>query len=282
MAQSAQKLVYENRIDLPSGSQITLTPTVLGIVLQNLRNATITQITAEKGIKHILDPITSNVTFYNDGPNDIQDAYVNVTAQHTIQYKPVVEPPTPGSAPIDDDSLIRGKEERTFAVLSPELNAINPRLPFDTVGETTLPVGTILWDALNVGRFSLERAGKYQISALASFHPMDQALEQNIQDLAVSALLRDPANAGSGTISEQQIVAPSPLITIGLVNVASGNFIHQEIVEVTPAQAANANAADRTFEIRVASGEPTAVLRRGFIGQVIGAKCANIIIEKIA
>lgn len=274
MSNSAQKIVYENRINLASGEQITLTPAIMGIVFQNLSRAVITQVTAEKGIKHqiipnLIAPKEITVILYNDTPNNITDAYINVTAQHSIQYKPVVEDPAPAAAPIADASLIRGKEERTFAVLA-DANNIDSVLPFEDVGESTLPAGTISWSLLPVGRFTLERAGKYQISVVA-------AVSSDAENLASVALLRDPANVGSGIVVEQQTGVPFPTVTVEDIPTQSSLVALQEIVEVTDLQ----SAADRTFEARI-GGVVVSVISRGFFGQTAGAKCANIIIEKIS
>ncbi len=278
MSQSTQKLVYQNRVTLASGEQITLLPAVLGLQLQNQKAARVTQVDVAQGLEYELNEtlgVTDSVVIYNPTPNEIENAHINITAQHSIEYKPVTEVAVPAAVPIADSSKITGKEERTFAVLSPELNAVASRLPFDTAGESTLPAGTISWDLVNTGRFTLERAGKYQISVLAS-------LSADAVALVACSLVRDPANAGSGPVIEQQTGTVFPDVTIpDDISVFSGNLLLQEIVEITALQAAGA-APDRTFQCSVTPAPDTVVLTRGFTSQAAAAKCANIIIEKIS
>lgn len=265
MSASKQKLVYENRVTLAAGEQVVLTPAQMGLVLQDQDAARITQISLGKGLSYILDPVTSNVTILNNTQGDIQNAHVNITAQHSIEYKPVAEAAIPATGVVTDSALIRGLEERGFTTLA-DANVLGAggQLPWNVVGDSQLPAGTITWDTDGVvGRFTLNKSGKYRISYNAALSVEQAAIMAN-------TLVRDPANAGAGTTVLQQNGESIPATHL------SATVTLDEVVTVDEAD----DAADRTFGTLCVPTAGTAA--RGFTGQAAGAKCANILIEKIA
>lgn len=265
MSASKQKLVYENRITLAAGEQKTLTPTQMGLVLQDQDFAVITQISVGKGLSYILDQNTGNVTIYNNTLLDIENAHLNITAQHSIEYKPVTEAALPASAVIADSALIRGLEERGFNTLDDNnILSAGGQLPWSDVGDSQLPAGTITWDTNGVvGRFTLNKSGKYRIS-------YKSALSSDAAGIMSNSLVRDPANAGAGTTVLQQNGESIPATHL------SATVALEEVVTVDEADV----AADRTFGTLCVPSAGTAA--RGFTAQAANVKCANILIEKIA
>ena len=271
MSDSKQKLVYENRLSLGVGQQITLTAAQTGLVLQNQRPARITQVSVGQGLEYEIDSVTQAVTITNPKNQAVTNAHINITAQHSIEFKPEDEaaPPAPAPAPAPA-SAIRGKEERTFAVVEGNGNIIdNAVLPWEDQGESTLPVGVIAWGAgAETGIFRLNLTGLYQISVLASVSTTDDTV-------LTAQLVRDPAGAGAGTVIEQASVESVPKITVGNAGFLHGKIVLQEIVEID----GDAPAADRTFITSISSLVATTITR-GF-GNEEGTKVGNIIIEKL-
>lgn len=268
MSESKQKLVYENRVSLGVGQQITLTPAQMGLVLQNQRPAQITQVSVGQGVEYELDSVTQNLTLINPKNQAVTNAHLNVTAQHTIEFKPEDEaaPPAPAPAPA---SAIRGKEERTFAVVDNAGNAneLIGLLPFDTAGESTLPAGVISWGTgPDAGLLTINQSGLYQISAIAS-------LWSDQETVLISSLLRDPTGVA---VVEQSTVHPLGEI-LGDPSIYAGTVALQEIVEVDGA----APLPDRLFALTLTASVPASLVQRGF-NNPVGTKVANVIVEKIA